>query len=205
MDTLNKLSSMFAEFPGIGSRQSKRFVYFLLRRDRAYTAELVRLIEELKESVFECARCHRYFMKKHREAGDECAICANTNRDRATLMVVEKDSDLEAIEHSGTYHGCYFVLGGTLSILEKNPGTKIRVGALLKLLEKESLNIEEIILACAVTPESEHTAEYVRNAIMPVATAHLMTITTLGRGLSTGTELEYSDADTLRYALAGRK
>lgn len=205
MDAISKLSALFAEFPGIGSRQSRRFVHFLLKRDRAYITELVRLIEELKESVFECVRCHRYFMKKHSEAGPLCGICADTARDHATLMVVEKDSDLDAIEHSGTYHGLYFVLGGTLPILEKRPESKIRIASLLKLLEKESLDIKEVILACAVTPESEHTAEYVRNEITSVAEANLMTVTTLGRGLSTGTELEYSDADTLRYALEGRK
>ncbi|OGZ05291.1 MAG: hypothetical protein A2942_02120 [Candidatus Lloydbacteria bacterium RIFCSPLOWO2_01_FULL_50_20] len=205
MDPLNKLASLFAEFPGIGSRQSRRFVHYLLKRDKAYITELLRLIEELKESVSECSRCHRYFTKKHREAGGECAICSDKGRDRTMLMVVEKDSDLDAIERSGTYHGLYFVLGGILPILEKHPESKIRIGALLTLLEKESINIQEVILACAVTPESEHTAEYVRNEIVPIAEAHLMTVTTLGRGLSTGTELEYSDADTLRYALEGRK
>lgn len=196
---------MFAEFPGIGTRQSRRFVHFLLKRDRAYIAEFVRLVEELRGSVSECARCHHYFTKKHPEAGALCSICADSTRDHTMLMIVEKDSDMEAIEQSGTYHGCYFILGGTLPILEKNPETRIRITELLKLIEKESLDIKEIILACAVTPESEHTAEYVRNEIAPVAEAHLITITTLGRGLSTGTELEYSDAETLRYALEGRK
>ncbi|HEY9585172.1 MAG TPA: toprim domain-containing protein [Candidatus Paceibacterota bacterium] len=205
MDPLNKLATMFAEFPGIGSRQSRRFVHFLLKRDRAYVSELVRLIEELKGSVFECIRCHRYFTKKHSEAGGVCTICADPARDHATLMIVEKDSDLEAIERSGTYHGCYFVLGGTLPILEKNPKAKIRIVELLQLIEKESLDVKEIIFACAVTPESEHTAEYVRDEIRVVAETHLITVTTLGRGLSTGTELEYSDAETLRYALEGRK
>lgn len=196
---------MFAEFPGIGTRQSRRFVHFLLKRDAAYISELVRQIEELRASVSECTRCHRYFIKKHADAGEECALCANPERDHATLMVVEKDSDLEAIEASGTYRGRYFVLGGILPMLEKRPESKIRIASLLKLLEKESLNIKEVILACAVTPESEHTAEYVRNEITPLAQANFMTVTTLGRGLSTGTELEYSDADTLRYALEGRK
>lgn len=120
-------------------------------------------------------------------------------------MVVEKDSDLEAIERSGVYKGSYFILGGTLPILEKNPESKIRVRELEGLVEKEKNVIKEIILACAVTPESEHTAEYVHAAIEPLAKEARIKLTTLGRGLSTGTELEYSDADTLRFALEGRK
>ena len=204
MDPIQKLSSLFAEFPGIGSRQSKRFVYFLLKKNRAYRKELASLIESLEGSVFECARCHRYFMKRH-PSGEQCDICAETNRDRTLLMVVEKDSDLEAIERSGTYNGTYFVLGGTLPILEKDPASKIKINGLLQLVASEAMTLTEIIIACAVTPESEHTAEYAKNALEEVAATHLISITTLGRGLSTGTELEYSDSETLRYALEGRK
>ena len=205
MDPINKLSSLFAEFPGIGSRQSKRFVYFLLKKNKAYLNELARAIEALPGTVIECTRCHRYFMKRHDAAPDQCTICADVGRDHTLLMVVEKDSDLEAIERSGTYNGTYFILGGILPILEKDHGSKIRINDLVRLIEHESIDIKEVILACAVTPESEHTAEYVRTTITPLTDKHLISVTTLGRGLSTGTELEYSDAETLRYALEGRK
>lgn len=205
MDTIQKLAAHFAQFPGIGARQSKRFVYFLLKKDRAYLNELIALIKSLEDSVLECTRCHRYFMKKYNEVSDQCSVCTNTARNKSILMVVEKDSDLEAIERSDVYKGSYFILGGTLPILEKNPESKIRVRELEALVEKEKNVIKEIILACAVTPESEHTAEYVHAAIEPLAKEARIKLTTLGRGLSTGTELEYSDADTLRFALEGRK
>lgn len=204
MDPVEKLAALFAEFPGIGSRQSKRFVYFLLKKNKAYVAELVKLIESLERSVLECARCHRYFMKKH-ERGNECSICIDSARDHTQLLLVERDADLEAMEKGGIYHGLYFVLGGTLPILEKEPESKIRIKMLSQLIKKSGTELKEIILACAMTPEGEHTAEYVRNAILPIAQENKIAITSLGRGLSTGTELEYSDADTLRYALERRK
>lgn len=204
MDTISKLAELFAQFPGIGTRQSKRFVYFLLKRDRAYISELVKLIGDLQNAISECARCHRYFMQKHASA-ILCSVCGSEARDHTILMIVEKDSDMEAIERSGIYLGTYFVLGGTLPILEKEPEKRIRVRELRDLLQKESMELKEVILACAVTPESEHTAEYVRGVIAPITDAHLITVTTLGRGLSTGTELEYSDSETIRYALSGRK
>ena len=144
-------------------------------------------------------------MKKYNEASDECPVCINTERNKSMLMIVEKDSDLEAIERSGVYKGSYFILGGTLPILEKNPESKIRVQELLALINKEKTTLTEIILACAVTPESEHTAEYVHHAIEQIVEDAHIKLTSLGRGLSTGTELEYSDADTLRFALEGRK
>ena len=205
MDQIQKLAGLFAEFPGIGSRQSKRFVYFLLKQNKGYIKELVRLIESLEGSVLECERCHRYFMKKHPTAGPRCNICTDTGRDRTILMVLEKDSDLDAIERSSTYQGTYFVLGGILPMLEKNPTAKIRVNELNVLIGEEFTDLKEVILACAVTPESEHTADYVRTEITKLCEQNYIKITELGRGLSTGTELEYSDAETLRYALEGRK
>lgn len=204
MDPISRLAQLFAEFPGIGTRQSKRFVFFLLKKDRSYLNELTKLISQLENSISECVRCHRYFTKRHSEA-IQCSVCSDTTRDHTMLMVVEKDSDLEAIERSGTYNGTYFILGGVLPILEKEPTKRIRITALQGLIEEESIDLKEIILACAVTPESEHTAEYVREAILPLTDANLISVTSLGRGLSTGTELEYSDAETLRYALLGRK
>lgn len=204
MDPVDKLAALFAEFPGIGTRQSKRFVYFLLKKNKAYVAELVALIRSLERSVSECVRCHRYFMNKHAE-GRECSLCADPSRDRSQLLILERDADLDAMEKSGIYRGCYFVLGGTLPLLEKEPDAKIRTKELARLLREHSGEVREIILACAMTPEGEHTAEYVRNVIAPLSEEYGMTMTALGRGLSTGTELEYSDADTLRYALLGRK
>lgn len=204
MDPIHKLAALFAQFPGIGSRQSRRFVYFLLKQQKSYVKELASLIETIEEAVTECERCHRYFMKKHDE-GRNCSICIDQGRERRLLMVLEKDSDLDALERSGTYRGLYFVLGGTLPLLEKYPESKIRIKALRKLVEEEFASIKEIIFAFAVTPESEHTAAFVRDEIEPIANKNLMQISTLGRGLSTGTELEYSDAETLRYALEGRK
>lgn len=205
MDPIQKLAALFAEFPGIGTRQSKRFVYFLLKKNRSYRRELAALIESLEGSVFECTECHRYSTKRYEGAGERCEICSNEARERSVIMVVEKDSDLEAIERSGTYNGLYFVLGGALPILEKDPPSRIKVNALRERILAQAMDLKEIILACAVTPESEHTAEYVRSVIEPITTEHLIAITTLGRGLSTGTELEYSDAETLRFALEGRK
>ncbi|KKU78884.1 MAG: Recombination protein RecR [Parcubacteria group bacterium GW2011_GWA2_47_7] len=205
MDPISRLAALFAEFPGIGGRQSKRFVHYLLKRDRAYLNELARQISSLQEVIFECERCHRYFQKKHAAAGNACVLCTDTERDHKTLMIVEKDSDLEALERSGTYKGVYFVLGGSLPILEKDPNRKIRINALLDRIQSENDNLDEVIIACAVTPESEHTAEYVVSNISSLLNPTMTQITHLGRGLSTGTELEYSDADTLRYALEGRK
>lgn len=205
MDPITKLSSLFAQFPGIGSRQSRRFVYFLLKQNRTYIRELIAQIDALEKTIDECVRCHRYFTKLDHSDAQLCTICIDPKRDHTLLMVVEKDADFEAIHRSGTYQGTYFILGGILPTLDKHPESKIRINELKKLIEEEGMVLKEVILACAVTPESEHTADYVRSSIEEITDSHLIAVTNLGRGLSTGTELEYSDAETLRYALLGRK
>lgn len=204
MDSINRLAQLFAQFPGIGGRQSKRFVYFLLKQPKAYINELASLILALEDAVSECRRCHRFYVNT--DDGERiCKICADPLRDHRMLLVVERDADLEAVEQSGTYSGMYFVLGGSLPILEKDPAAKIRIKELLALLTEDSSGIEEVILACAMNPEGDHTAEYVRNAISMAGKRSGITVTSLGRGLSTGTELEYSDAETLRWAIEGRR
>ncbi|MEI6057852.1 MAG: hypothetical protein WCQ60_02670, partial [bacterium] len=52
-------------------------------------------------------------------------------------------------------------------------------------------------------PEGEHTVDFLRGLLKPF-TEKGITISILGRGLSTGSELEYSDADTIKNALKNR-
>lgn len=205
MNPIDRLAELFVSFPGIGTRQAKRFAYFILRSQDAYVRELVAAMQDLRSSVRECADCRRYFAPKRSDT-NVCHVCGDESRDRSSLLVVEKDPDLESIERSEAYRGQYFVLGGTLSILEKDPGAIIREKELLARFEKLAKNgLKEVILAMSATPDSEHTADHVREAIETLAQKYGVKISVLGRGLSTGTELEYSDPDTLRHALLGRK
>ena len=120
-------------------------------------------------------------------------------------MVVEKDSDFESMRRSGSYAGKYFILGGTIPVLERDPASKIRIRELLARIEQGAPEgLSEVILALSVNPEGDFTREYVSKTLEPISGQLGITITTLGRGLSTGTELEYSDSDTLRYALKNR-
>ena len=52
MDTIEKLTEVFKEFPGIGERQAKRFVYFLMSKNSAYTENLLLLVKDLKKEIF---------------------------------------------------------------------------------------------------------------------------------------------------------
>ncbi len=216
MDSLRRLEEIFAHFPGIGPRQARRFVHYLQGRPTTQVSEIARLINEVKANTTECSQCHRYFIGKESGQKNICAICANADRDQTTLMIVARDSDLESVEKSGAYKGLYFVLGGTVPILDKEPEKKVRLRTLLEYVSKATdintacVSLNEIILSLNTTPDGDHTANIVRDAIKKilansVGDSNAPKITILGRGLSTGAELEYADGETIRNALGNRK
>lgn len=204
MDAFNKLAEMFTRFPGIGPRQAKRFVYFLLSAQNGFREELARLLIELRRQSATCASCKRFFVPV---IGKElCAICADINRDYALLMIVEKDIDLENIERSHAYRGAYFVLGGTIPILEKNPSERVRLKELERIISARAKSgLKEVIMAISLTAEGENTAEYIVDFLKESAERENFKLTKLGRGLSTGSELEYSDPETIKNAFMNRQ
>lgn len=202
MSTIDNLAHLFMKFPGIGTRQAKRFVYFLLAQDPRFVADLAREIADLQKSIVQCSSCFRFYPRGG--AGTECDVCVG-DTDHATLLVVEKDTDFENIRRTGSYAGHYFILGGTIPLLAQNPVSKIRIHELATRIERGVVEgLSEIILALSATPDGDMTREYVIKTLEPITQKHGITITSLGRGISTGTELEYSDGDTLRHALKNR-
>lgn len=206
MNSLEKLTEIFKHFPGIGPRQAKRFVYFLLTRNKNYIKEFTGLIESLQMEVQICEDCFRYYTKNH-DNKNRCNICLSKNREENVLMIVARDIDLENVEKSHSFNGKYFVLGGTIPILDKNPEQRIHLKELLLAIENKAKNhgLKEIILGFSLNPESENTADFVLQTLSPLITKYNLKISHLGRGLSTGTELEYSDADTIKSALENRR
>lgn len=208
MDILHTLTEQFKRFPGIGPRQAKRFAYFLFQMDQAGRETLADNIRSIAKSIRMCEMCARYFAANlsSRNSGTLCTICENPERDRGTLMVVSYDIDCENIERSGSYRGYYFILGGVIPILEKNPEQKVRLAPLMSRIEKEAHagSLKEVILALNPTPDGENTQDWLTEALAPLKEAHSFVISTLGRGLSTGLELEYSDSDTITNSLKNR-
>jgi recombination protein RecR len=179
MNSIDRLSELFKSFPGIGPRQARRFVYYLLSRNKGFSEELTRAIEELKAEIGQCGECRRFFHSSTRSSA-LCSICADETRDRSLLMLVPRDVDLEAVEKSRAYEGRYFVLGGAIPILEKEPEKRIRLAELDLRLKDGS--IKEVILAMNANQDGEHTAEFIKERFKNASFA----FSVLGRGLSTG-------------------
>ncbi len=202
MDTLKKLQELFKRFPGIGERQAMRFAYYIATADEGYRRALIDTIESVHINVKRCMRC---FALSEKIVNGICGICADPKSNKAQILIIEKDADRERFIKSRTYSGTYFVLGGLAPAIEKDFASHIRTSQLTSLVSKEiSQGLTEVILALSATPDGERT-----NALLKVEldkiTNGKIAVAVLGKGLSTGTEIEYSDADTLAHALQSRR
>jgi recombination protein RecR len=192
-----QLVEIFREFPGIGPRQARRFAYFVISKPAGFSDEISSLLKDVKKAISQCPVCLKYTMGKN---GGVCEICSDDTRENS-IMIVAKDTDLQTVEKSGVFKGKYFVLGGLLSILEREPEKRIRINQLRDRIKKGLKDgTKEIILALNATAEGETTAEYLKNTLKEFE----INISELGRGISTGTEIEYLDKETLKGALENK-
>jgi recombination protein RecR len=202
METLRKLQQLFKRLPGIGERQAMRFAYFIATSDESYVHELIQNIQETRSNVRRCTRC---FALSEKVVAGKCSFCTDEKRDKATLLIVEKDADRERFIQSKTYKGTYFVLGGLAPAIEKEVSTHIRTRELLALVTSESkTDLKEVILALSATPDGDRTEALILVELKKNLGTQNVTSSALGKGLSTGTEIEYSDSDTLLHALQSR-
>lgn len=192
-DTVKLIQQMFK----VGPRQSARFVLALMEKDESELKTLGYALSNLKKEIKVCNVCFNL------STGSLCEICSNNKRDKTKLMVLEKVTDLDSIEKTGLYKGLYHVLGGAIDPLEKiSPETlnfrqlEARVSDLSR---DKSL---ELIIATNPTTNGETTALYIKNIF---ENSKRLILTRLGRGLSSGSSLEFTDEITLRNALEHRK
>lgn len=204
MNPIDKLTAQFEKFPGIGPRQARRFVQYLLGSSQLSRSDLAEQIKSLGSFTMQCSKCFRWFVR--RNATDKtCDICADSNRDKSLLFVVEKDADIENVERSG-FKGLYFVLGGTIPLAEEYPEKFVRTRELTTRVEYDAVSniLKELILGLSATTEGDHTRLILQEKLIPMSEKSGFKISSLGRGLSTGSELEYADPDTISEALGNR-
>lgn len=199
---LQNLIDYFLKFPGIGPKQATRFAFFLLREGGAYRKNFANAIAEIGEKVGICGLCYRSIQPN---AAMLCGYCGDKKRNCEMIMAVEKETDMENIEKTRHYNGLYHILSGTISPLESSSPEKLHLKELfarVKTIAKSGKKCE-VILATNATTEGDATALYIRRILEPLG--EKIKITRLGRGLTTGSELEYSDPQTISNALTNRR
>jgi recombination protein RecR len=113
--------------------------------------------------------------------------------------VVEEPLDVVAIERSRAFNGLYHVLHGALSPVEGIGPDDLRIAELVQRVNNGAFN--EIIIATNATLEGDSTALYLQRRLA----ASGVRMTRLARGLSVGSDIEYTDEITLGRALDGRQ
>ena len=182
----------FASLPGIGKKSALRLVLYLVKQPTDKTENFANALVNMRQRIKICRRCNNI------SDNDLCSICSDMRRDQVTVMVVESIRDVMAIEETQQYKGVYHVLGGVISPIEGIGPNDIQVMSLIERVK--SGEVKEIIMAISPTIEGETTIFYLSRQLQ----IYPVTISTLARGISFGSELEYADETTLGRSIAQR-
>lgn len=182
----------FAQLPGIGKKTALRMVLHLLREDEAKTLAFSEVLARMRREVRFCPKCNNI------SDADLCSICSDSTRDKCTICVVENIRDVIAIESTRQFNGLYHVIGGLLSPLDGIGPEQLKLGNLIKRIEEAT--VEELIMALSPTIEGDTTVYYISKLLRDLP----LNITGIARGISFGTELEYTDEFTLGRSIAKR-
>jgi recombination protein RecR len=190
---MEHLVNELSKLPTIGPKTAQRLAFFILKTPMEEVEKLADALLEVKKKVRHCNRC---FSITEQEV---CEICQDTARDRGMVCVLERPSDVSAIERSGGYRGLYHVLLGSISPLDGIGPDDLKIKELMGRLRTDK--IREVILATNLTVEGEATALYLLKQIKPLG----IKVTRIAYGIPAGGDLEYADEVTLGKALEGRR
>ena len=187
-NAVNELASL----PGVGRKTALRFALYMLRRDEVYTENFASALLDLRRKVKYCKVCHNIC------DDDICSICADSERDRSTVCVVENIKEVMAIENTGQFHGVYHVLGGIISPIDGIGPGDLQIDSLVQRVA--SGEIHEVVLALSTTMEGDTTNFFIYRKLSPYG----VKISVIARGVSIGDEIEYADEITLGRSILNR-
>jgi recombination protein RecR len=194
-DALTQLVHELSKLPGIGEKSATRLAFHLLNADSERVKRLTDALLRAKEKIRLCVNCFTY------TESDLCDICVNPLRSQDSICVVERPSDVRALEASGKFKGTYHVLHGTLSPVDGIGPDQIRVQELLRRVNRwDVMTNKEIILALNPSVEGEATALYISRLLRPMG----IKLAKIAYGLPMGGSIEYADRGTLGRALENR-
>ena len=190
---LERLTEQFARLPGIGGKTAQRLAFYTLSMPQEEAEEFADAILEAKRTVHTCPVCQNLTDQ------EQCAICADDQRDHSVICVVAEPKDVIAMERAREYDGVYHVLHGVISPLNHIGPDDICIRELLARVAKGG--VREIIMATNPDTEGEATAMYISRLLRPME----VRVTRLAYGIPVGSQLEYADEVTLLRALEGRR
>ena len=190
---LERLTEQFARLPGIGGKSAQRLAFYTLSMPQEQAEEFADAIVQAKRTVHTCPVCQNLTDQ------EQCAICADEQRDHSVICVVAEPKDVIAMERAREYSGVYHVLHGVISPLNHIGPDDIRVRELLARVAAG--DVREVIMATNPDTEGEATAMYISRLLHPME----VKVTRLAYGIPVGSHLEFTDDATLIRALEGRR
>ncbi len=192
-EPLARLIQEFKRLPGIGQKSAQRIAFHVLRSDRENAERLAQALFDVKDKLGICAVCNNI------SDSELCPYCADPNRDRSLLCVVEEPHNILPIETTRQFEGVYHVLHGAISPLRGVGPEQLRIKSLLVRLEDGGVN--EVILATNPTVEGEATAAYLSRLLKPLG----VKVTRIAMGIPVGSDLEFADEVTMLKSLENRR
>ncbi len=192
---VERLIGLLARLPGLGPRSARRAALRMLQQPEARMLPLAAALSDAARTVRPCRTCGNL------DSRDPCGICADPQRDRGLVCVVEGVGDLWALERAGVHRGVYAVLGGTLSALGGTGPEDLSVQPLLDRLDAG--NVQEVILALGATVDGATTAHWLQERVAKAAPG--VRVTRVGQGVPIGGALDVLDDGTLAAAVRGRR
>jgi len=192
-EPIARLLEELERLPGIGPKSAQRLAFHILKGDDDTAQRLADAIVEVKRQIHFCRVCFNF------ASDDLCEYCADGERDRTAICVVEEPRDVVAIERTGEFRGLYHVLQGAISPIDGIGPDQLRVRELVLRLEDGT--VSEVVVATNPNVEGETTALYLARLIKPLG----VRVTRIASGLPVGGDLEYADEVTLGRALEARR
>lgn len=188
---IEKLIEEFAKLPSIGKKSAQRLTLHILNLPKDEVEEFANALIKARGTIKYCSVCGNF------TDSDPCAICANPNREKDIICVVEQPKDIMTMEKVKEFNGLYHVLHGTISPMQGRGPQDIRIR---ELVARMNGDVKEVIVATNPTIDGEATAMYISKILKPLD----IKVTRIAAGIPVGGDLEYADEVTLSKALEGR-
>ena len=92
-EPIQNFIDVFSRLPSIGPRQATRLAFKFVAEGKNKIEQISDAVSNLKQMKI-CSNC--FFVHSNRES--LCDICRDQNRDKKTIMIIEKETDLISLE-----------------------------------------------------------------------------------------------------------
>jgi recombination protein RecR len=190
-ESISNLALSLRKLPGIGIKSSQKMAIDILQMKEDEIELLLTSIKQTRTKVKFCHQCG-YFAENFL-----CDICSNENRNHAQICIVEKPTDIIALEKSEIYRGVYHVLDKLISPLDNVFANNTTIDDLLVTIKEEVHKGKDLELILFLKPgfAGQATTVYIKELLINNNLTKQIKITRLAQGLPL-----YYNPDTLDNA-----